>query len=76
MPSFALHRGQAAQLKVQYSMPGFGWLVRDGRNAVAKPTEATEIAPRTTVGVTKDGTRYSLVMLEGDEGTNSLRKSI
>ena len=49
-------------------MPGFGWLVRDGRNAVAKPTEATEIAPRTTVGVTKDGTRYSLVMLEEDEG--------
>jgi N-acetylglucosamine-1-phosphodiester alpha-N-acetylglucosaminidase len=51
----------AAQLKVTYSVPGFGWLVRDGKNAMAEPD--TYIAPRTTIGVTKTG---QLLILEVD----------
>lgn len=51
----------AAELGVQFSVPGFGWLVRDGMNALA--TRDTYVAPRTTIGVTKDG---ALLIVEVD----------
>eukprot|EP01047_Picozoa_sp_COSAG01_P077123 COSAG01_NODE_13777_length_1537_cov_1.367872_1_plen_288_part_00 len=51
----------AAQLKVMWSIPGFSWLVRDGKNAMTKPD--TYIAPRTTIGVTKEG---KLLIIEVD----------
>lgn len=54
----------AAQLKVKWSMPGFQWLVRDGKNAMTSPD--TYIAPRTTIGVTKEG-KLLIVEVDGCE---------
>ena len=55
-----LNASIAAQLGVVESVNGFSWLVRDGVNV---HTKDTYIAPRTTIGVTRDG---KLIMLEVD----------
>jgi exopolysaccharide biosynthesis protein len=52
----------AQQLDVSYSIPGFGWLVRDGKLVVQKDAHAP-IAPRTAIGTTANGT---LLILEVD----------
>ena len=59
-----LNASVAQQLKVTWSIPGFSWLVRDGKNAMAKPD--TYIAPRTTIGVTKAG-KLLIVEVDGCE---------
>ena len=47
----------AATLNVTNSVNGFSWLVRDGAVAIRKDTS---VAPRTAIGVTKDGRLMSL----------------
>ena len=52
-----INQSVAARLNVTNSLNGFGWLVRDGAVAVQPDTN---VAPRTTVGVTSAGRLLSL----------------
>jgi hypothetical protein len=56
-----LDNATVAQLKVSYAVNAFAWLVRNGSSVIT--AKGGEIAPRTTIGTTKDG---KLLILEVD----------
>ena len=58
-----LNASVAASLNVSQSLTGFGWLVRDGANAIAADKPNMEIAPRTAIGISRAG---ELLLLEVD----------
>lgn len=68
-----LNASLVTALNVTESLTGFGWLVRDGKNALATPD--TYVAPRTTVGVTRDG-RLLLLEVDGCEQARSCKWDI
>ena len=56
-----LDNSTVSKLGVTYAVNAFSWLVRNGTSVVSK--KGGEIAPRTTIGTTKDG---KLLILEVD----------
>lgn len=63
-----LDTGLAASLHIREALSGFGWLVRNGK--AVKCTDSrrwcTEVAPRTAIGIDKDG-RLLMLVVDGCE---------
>ena len=63
----------AKSLNISESLNGFGWLVRNGKNAIKVPD--TYIAPRTAIGVTKEG-KVAILEVDGCEQSRNCKWTI